>query len=314
MSSLSNTIERKFTDSISLDDWEIETDSGWEDLSAIHLTVPYLVYEIRLENGMFLKGADNHIVILENGEECFLKDLIPNQSVVKTSLGSSLCIKVENLNYEEEMYDPEVNSKSHLYYSNGILSHNTITIGAYLLWEVIFNKDITIAILANNASKSIEILSRIKMIYEELPFWLKPGIEIWNRGSVEFSNGSKIIALPTTSSSLRGYSINIVYLDEFAFVEKDVEFWTASYPVVVSGKKTKIIISSTPNGMNLFYKIFTDSVNKRNEFVNLLYTWEANPNRDEKWKQETIRNTSEKQFSQEHRLPIFWFFKYSYFW
>jgi len=115
------------------------------------------------------------------------------------------------------MFDPEVLSESHLYWSNGILSHNTITVCAFLLYQAIFNNDYFIAILANNASKSREILGRLKMMYELLPWWLKPGVIEWNKGSIEFSNGSKIFAGPTTNSSIRGYSISCLYADEFRF-------------------------------------------------------------------------------------------------
>ena len=139
-------------------------------------------------------------------------------------------------------------------------------------------------------------------MYELLPWWLKPGVIEWNKGSIEFSNGSKIFAGPTTNSSIRGYSINLLYLDEFSFVQNDTEFWTSTYPVITSGKKTKIIITSTPNGMNLFYKIYTDAINKKNEFCPLKYTWRDHPLRDEAWKKETISNTSEKQFRQEHEV------------
>lgn len=176
----------------------------------------------------------------------------------------------------------------------------TITVCAYLLYQALFKNDYTIAILANNAAKSREILSRLKMMYELLPWWLKPGVIEWNKGSVEFSNGSKVFASPTTNSSIRGFSINLVYLDEFAFVQNDVEFFTSTYPVIASGTQTKIIITSTPNGMNLFYKIYTDAVNGKNEFKPIKCTWERHPHRDEAWKRETIRNTSEKQFRQEH--------------
>lgn len=176
----------------------------------------------------------------------------------------------------------------------------TITVCAFLLYEAIFNKDYSIAILANNASKSREILGRLKLMYELLPWWLKPGVVEWNKGSIEFSNGSKIFAGPTTNSSIRGFSINCVYLDEFAFVQNDVEFFTSTYPVIASGKKTKIIITSTPNGMNLFYKLYTDAQYGRNEFHPVKFTWECHPDRDEAWKIETIRNTSLAQFRQEH--------------
>lgn len=180
----------------------------------------------------------------------------------------------------------------------------TITVCAFLLYQAIFNNDYFIAILANNAAKSREILGRLKMMYELLPWWLKPGVVEWNKGSVEFSNGSKIFAGPTTNSSIRGFSINCVYLDEFAFVQNDVEFFTSTYPVITSGKQTKIIITSTPNGMNLFYKLYTDAVNRKNEFKAIKYIWNRHPHRDEEWKRETIRNTSEKQFRQEHHCEF----------
>jgi hypothetical protein len=176
----------------------------------------------------------------------------------------------------------------------------TITISAYLLYKALFNRDYTVGILANNATKSREILSRVKMMYEELPWWLKSGVVKWNEGSIEFSNGSKMFAGPTTAASLRGYSINILYLDEFAFVQNDIQFYTSAYPVISSGNTTKIIITSTPNGMNLFYKLFTDAVNHRNSFAYKLFTWRDHPKKDEKWKIETIKNTSPKQFAQEH--------------
>lgn len=182
----------------------------------------------------------------------------------------------------------------------------TITVGAFLMYQCIFNRDYTVAILANNATKSREILSRLKMMYENLPWWLKPGVVEWNKGSIEFSNGSKVFAGPTTPSSIRGYSISCLYLDEFSFVQNDVEFYTSTYPVISSGTTSKIIITSTPNGLNLFYKIFTDSQYGRNSYNNAKFIWSAHPNRDEAWKIETIKNTSIVQFRQEHRLRIFW--------
>lgn len=130
-------------------------------------------------------------------------------------------IKVCDLGYKEEMYDPEVNSSTHLYWSNNILSHNTITVCAFLLYQAIFNNDYFIAILANNAAKSREILGRLKMMYELLPWWLKPGIVEWNKGSVEFSNGSKLFAGPTTNSSIRGFSINCVVGETEIVVQND---------------------------------------------------------------------------------------------
>lgn len=117
--------------------------------------------------------------------------------------------------------------------------------------------------------------------------------------------GSTIFSSATSESSVRGYSVNLVYCDEFSFVPNDVEFYTSTYPVISSGKTTKFIITSTPNGMNLFYKLFTDAQKGRNDFFPIKYTWECHPDRDEAWKLETIRNTSQKQFSQEHDCFFF---------
>lgn len=175
----------------------------------------------------------------------------------------------------------------------------TITVAAYLCWCAIFNRRFNIAILANKADQAREIMSRLQLMYEELPWYMQPGIKTWNKGDIWLGNGSKVFTAATTGSSVRGKSLNIVYLDEFAFVENDVEFYTSTYPVITSGKKTKVIITSTPNGMNLFYKMWTDAVEGRSRYEHLQVHWSEHPNRDENWKQDQMRNMSEKQFNQE---------------
>ena len=177
----------------------------------------------------------------------------------------------------------------------------TTTTVAYMLWETIFRDSQNCAVLANKGSLARDILAKYQLAYENLPMWLQQGVVTWNKGNVELENGSKIIAASTSSSAIRGGSFNIVFLDEFAFVPTNIaeEFFNSVYPVISSGKKTKIIIVSTPNGMNLFYKLWMDSINKKNNYVNFEIHWSHVPGRDEKWKEETIRNTSERQFSQE---------------
>ena len=176
----------------------------------------------------------------------------------------------------------------------------TTTIAAYLLYTAIFTSRYSIAILANKGATAREILDRIKKMFEELPWYIKPGIIEWNKGRIELSNGSRIFTAATTSSSIRGQSINLVYIDEMAFIQNDVEFYTSTYPVITSGQDTKIVITSTPKGLNLFHKIWSDAVQGKNNFVYKKYIWSDHPERNEKWKQETIGNTSLKQFSQEH--------------
>jgi len=177
----------------------------------------------------------------------------------------------------------------------------TTTAAAVILWHVLFNESYTVAILANKLSTAREILSRVQRAFEYLPKWLQQGVVTWNKTNVELENGSQIIAASTASSAIRGYSINFLYLDEFAFVPRNIQddFFTSVYPTIISGTNTKVVITSTPNGFDLFYKIWTNSVEGRNEYVNFSVNWDSVPGRDEAWKEKTIANTSEDQFRQE---------------
>jgi len=176
----------------------------------------------------------------------------------------------------------------------------TTTVG-YLLWATIFTDSQNVAVLANKGSLARDILAKYQLAYENLPQWLQQGVVTWNKGNVELENGSKVIAASTSSSAIRGGSFNIVFLDEFAFVPNNIanEFFNSVYPVISSGKSSKIIIVSTPNGMNLFYKLWMDSLEGRNNYKNFQIHWSMVPGRDDAWKEETIRNTSERQFAQE---------------
>ena len=177
----------------------------------------------------------------------------------------------------------------------------TTTSVAYLLWLTLFTDSQNIAVLANKGSLARDILAKYQLAYENLPMWLQQGIITWNKGNVELENGSKIIAASTSSSAVRGGSFNVVFLDEFAFVPANIanEFFNSVYPVISSGKSTKIIIVSTPNGMNLFYKLWMDAIGKKNGYKTFSIHWSMVPGRDEKWKEETIKNTSLEQFRQE---------------
>lgn len=302
MHKLSDTVTRKFVDSIPLDDeWEIESDSGWVPITHIHKTVEYQEWQIELENGDFLICADTHIVFDENLNEIFAKDLIKNKSYVMTRSGPSLVTQVTETNNQSNMFDLTVDSEEHRLYTGNILSHNTTTSVVYLLWTILFQNSMNVAILANKGQTARDILGKLQLAYENLPIWLQQGVVEWNKGRIELENGSVIIASSTSSSAARSGSYNCVFLDEFAFVPSNIatEFFTSVYPVITAGTKTKIIIVSTPNGMNLFYKIWTDAINKKNNYVPFEVHWSQVPGRDDKWKEETIRNTSEHQFDQE---------------
>ena len=180
-------------------------------------------------------------------------------------------------------------------------SGKSTIVTAYLLWYVLFNDNVNVAILANKAATAREMLGRLQLSYENLPKWLQQGIVGWNKGSLELENGSKILAASTSASAVRGMSFNIIFLDEFAFVPNHIaeQFFSSVYPTISSGKNTKVIIISTPHGMNMFYKLWHDAERGTNEYNPTEVHWSEIPGRDAAWKAQTIRNTSEQQFRVE---------------
>jgi hypothetical protein len=175
------------------------------------------------------------------------------------------------------------------------------TVVSYLLHYLIFNDSVNVGILANKASTARDLLARLATAYENLPKWIQQGVVVWNKGNIELENGSKILAASTSASAVRGMSFNIIFLDEFAFVPNHIadSFFASVYPTITSGKSTKVIIISTPQGMNHFYKMWQDAVNGRNDYTYHEVHWSQVPGRDAKWKEETIKNTSQRQFTQE---------------
>jgi len=175
------------------------------------------------------------------------------------------------------------------------------TVVSYLLHYALFNDSVNIGILANKASTARELLARLATAYENLPKWMQQGVLVWNKGNIELENGSKILAASTSASAVRGMSFNILFLDEFAFVPNHIadSFFASVYPTITSGKSTKVIIVSTPHGMNHFYRMWYDAEKGRNEYVPTDVHWSEVPGRDELWKEQTIKNTSEQQFKIE---------------
>ena len=185
-------------------------------------------------------------------------------------------------------------------------SGKSISSVAYLLWYAVFHPDQTIAILANKGSTAQEMLMRVTLMLENLPFFLQPGTKALNKRSIEFSNNSRIVSAATSGSSIRGMSVNLLYLDEFAFVEDAATFYTSTYPVIASGKNTKVIITSTANGIgNMYHKLWEGAVQKINDYQPFRVDWFDVPGRDEAWKQQTISNTSLLQFDQEFGNTFF---------
>jgi hypothetical protein len=176
----------------------------------------------------------------------------------------------------------------------------TMVVG-YILWYILFNEDKFVAILANKAPTAREILNRIKIAYESLPLWLQQGVRVWNKGDIELENNCRIMATSTASSAIRGYSISLLYLDEFAFVPSNIadEFFTSVYPTISSGTQSKILISSTPNGMNHYYRMWTEAVEGQNGFKHIEANWRQVPGRDQAWADDQRKILGEEKFLQE---------------
>lgn len=175
------------------------------------------------------------------------------------------------------------------------------TVTGYMLWKILFQDNQSCVILANKGRLANELLEKIKLAYEYLPMWMQQGVVTWNKGNIALENGSKVLASATSSSAVRGGSYNFILLDEFAHVQRNLAeaFFASTYPTISSGKKTQVIIVSTPLGMNHYYKMWTDAIEGRSEYVPIDVHWRECPVYDDAWKEQTIANTSEEQFRQE---------------
>jgi hypothetical protein len=180
-------------------------------------------------------------------------------------------------------------------------SGKSTTVVSYILHYILFNPSVNVGILANKQAVARDLLAKIKTAYEYLPKWIQQGVGEWNKGSIILENGSKVVASATSSSAIRGGSYNLILLDEFAFIPPGIaeDFFSSAYPTISSGQTTKVVIVSTPKGLNMFYKLWVEAEEKRNEFVPIEVHWSDIPGRDTKWKEQQIRNTSEEQFRQE---------------
>lgn len=207
--------------------------------------------------------------------------------------------------YQQKMFDHFTNERFSIVLACR-QSGKSISSVAYLLWFAIFHPEKVVAILANKGATSQEMLGRVTLMLENLPFFLQPGCKSLNKKSIEFSNNSRIISAATSGSSIRGMSVNLLYLDEFAFVEDAATFYTSTYPVIASGKETKVIITSTANGIgNMYHKLWEGAVQGTNEYKGFRVDWWDVPGRDEQWKAQTISNTSQLQFDQEFGNTFF---------
>ena len=246
-------------------------------------------------------GVDHEFTMEEIQEykKCFKDPAYFARNYVKVIHLDKGLVPFDLYPYQENMFDHFNNNRFNIVLACR-QSGKSISSCAYLLWYVLFHSEKNVAVLANKGATAREMLSRITLMLENIPFFLQPGCKTLNKGSIEFSNNSKIFAASTSGSSIRGQSVNLLYLDEFAFVQDATTFYTSTYPVVSSGKDTKVIITSTANGIgNIFHNLWQGAVQKTNEYNPFRVDWWDVPGRDEEWKAQTIANTSELQFDQE---------------
>ena len=203
--------------------------------------------------------------------------------------------------YQKEMLK-SMNDNRNTVIATARQAGKSTTTCAFILWYIIFHAEKTVALLANKGDTAREILGRIQLAYQHLPKWLQQGVKEWNKGSFVLENDSRVIAAATSSDAIRGYSINLVFIDEAAFIDNWDEFFTAVYPTISSGKESKIVLVSTPNGLNHFYKIWQNANEDRNGYNALKVMWNEVPGRDEKWRLDTLQamNFDVEKFEQEY--------------
>lgn len=272
---LSKVTSRKFIESYPGNGRKILTPTGYHEILEVHKTIKYPKFEIFLENGLSLKAAHNHVVINSEGKELYVENSLNH--ILSTIKGNSKVIKVVDLNVKEHMYDISIDSENELYYSNGILSHNSgksVTVGIYLCWLALFEKDVNIGIAAQIHSMASEFLTKVKDIFLNLPIWMTPGVKAWNVRSISLENGVRILSDTASSNSFRGHTVAYSVTDESAYITgrdngmtKFEAYLDSMLPSQSSLIKKKNIFITTANGMNEFYTMWKGAI--KNGFENV---------------------------------------------
>lgn len=294
----------KFIESFSIDDWEIETEDGWKDITHIHKTIKYDVWKIKTKN-FELKCADEHIVFTDYFEQIYVKDLKLGDWIY-TKNGYEEITFIQKSKIEEHMYDVTVDSENHSFWSNGILSHNTTISTIFITHYLLFSELKNVAILANREKTAVEIINKVKMAYRGLPLWLQQGVSDryggWTKTAFGLENGCKCVASSTAAAAIRGMTISLLFLDEFAFVPQEIadDFFASVYPTITRDPNAKIVIVSTPNGLNHFYDIYKGAVSNENNFRPIKVNWWEVDGQDEEWKKKIIRDIGPVKFNQEY--------------
>ena len=280
-----NDINKKILNTISNLSIDVNTDNGIAKGTDIHITQPYTIYNLELENGYKLECADTHIVFDHNLNQIYCKDLNTN-IYLYTDIGISKIKSIKKTFNKVSMFDLTVNNDTHRYYTNGILSHNTINAAITMLHFITFNVDKNIMIVANKRETTTEIVDKIKSIYVNLPFFLKIGVKNWNVKTIVFENGCKIKTAARSKEPAIGFTLDFLYLDEFAHIPSNIigAYYKAALPTLASIENSRMIITSTPNGMNLFYDLLNKAQKPANDddnngFAHLMVYWHQVPGR-----------------------------------
>ena len=302
--------EEKLIKSFKLDGIMVSNEKGWTNATHIHLTKPFEIYELTLENGLTLKCADEHIVFTKGYKEKLVKDLT-NDDYILTQYGLSKVLSVKRTGKYVNMSDITVDDENHRYYTNGILSHNTTTSALFMLHYILFNVDKNALVLGNKRKTAIEILDKAKKIFIELPYFLRPGVYKWNEGEIVLDNGCRLMAEATTINSGISFTFHCVLADEFAHVQPNIidKFYNNLFPTITAAK-ARFMITSTQNGYNLFYRLCKAAEIKENEYGFFKTDWdevpEWNPDkhcwekRDEEWHRLQVANYgSEEAFNKQ---------------
>lgn len=298
---------KKFREIVNIDsNYHIETDSGYKYIPHLFKTIPYQVYLIRFTDNTYLETTDDHIVFKYGMEETFVKELKSGDLII--AKGRNKVVKsVKKMPYKHSMYDFMVNDTTKRYYTNDILSHNTTTTVAFLAWVMCFKSDKNIAVMANKRTTSVEICSKLINVFSELPYFLKPGCLSFTQESIHLDNGCKLMSSATTNTAQIGFTIDILYLDEFAHVPTNIayDFWRSVYPTLSSLMTSQCIITSTPNGtQNKFFDLWDLAVKSQNSFLPLKYEWWRVPSRDKAWADKARKDYGEEEFEQEFNLSF----------
>lgn len=285
----------------------IETDTSWEPLAALHVTRPYDNWKINLSSGKTTQCADHHLFYNETYQKIRASELYAGDQIW-TKDGLEEVISCYPTGEKSSMFDATVMSINHRYYGDEILSSNTVMTGIFITWYILFNIDKNVLILANKGATATEIVDKIKTVIKGLPFFLKPGISSNNVMTMRFDNGCRIMSQSTTKSAAIGFTIHLAFMDEFAHIHNNFiePFYRSVYPTLSSSQISRVIITSTANGRNKFWEIYSNALKPegeegKNEYKALRVDWWEVEGRDESWKKREIANLgSEELFNQEY--------------